>query len=172
MQNFATLNVTQGFTELAPSVGNHAHQASQTPVLIASSLHLMEEEADMSFGAQVNATTTTLRVVKNGEPCGTQNAVPISTMLLAAYVLLTAQLACLMLVSHVKSKPMEEELETLLYAPLIKKRMEHFATILAKRVSLVMGQSAGNNALQAQLIAVDCVSTQQRLALTMLKKWL
>ena len=92
MLHFATLNATQGFTELAPSVGNRVHPASQTPVLIASSPHLMEEVVDMLFGKEENVVMTTLRVVKNGEPCGTQNATTISTMLLAVSVLLTAQL--------------------------------------------------------------------------------
>ena len=171
MLRFATLNVKQGFTELAPSVGNHVHPASQTPVLIASNLHLMEEEVDMLFGEEEHAAITTLRVVKNGEPCGTQNAVKIFTMLLAVFVPLTAQLACLILVSHAKSKPMEEVLDIPLNAPLIKKRMELFATLLAKLASLVMAQSAGNNAPQAQVIVVDCVSTKQRLAKALFLIW-
>ena len=42
---------------------------------------------------------------------------------------------------------MEEELDTPLYAPLTKKRMEPFAIILAKLVFLVMVQSVGKLAL-------------------------
>ena len=91
MELFAILSAEKASTVSAQSAGNTAPKISETTVLSASSLRLMVEVLDMPSGTKTTATETTQNMdVRNGVLSTTQDADLTSTMLLAAFVLLTA----------------------------------------------------------------------------------
>jgi hypothetical protein len=100
-----------------------------------------------------------LAAVKNGEPCGTLSANLAIMLLDAAFVLLTARMACLILEYHARSKPTEEAQEYHSSVLMMKKRAELCATHAATVDILEMALYAGADVLMAKRAVAVLVST-------------
>jgi len=93
MVSFAILNVMMDTTVLAQSAGKDAQTSSEMMVLSATSLIHMAEVLDMLSGVKAPATMITLKDVRSGDLCGTQDVTTTSTTSHAASAHLTAHLA-------------------------------------------------------------------------------
>jgi hypothetical protein len=98
MVHFAILFVELGTTVLVQFAGSIALMDSAMMVLSASSPKLMDVELVMLSGMRTSATVRMLMLVaRNGVLCGILSAEQTSTMLLAVFAHLTAQLVKLIL---------------------------------------------------------------------------
>jgi len=143
----AILNVKLVTRELVQFAGNHALMASEMMELSASSPNLMEEELGMSYGKRINAKKKTLKDVKRMVSYGTQNASLDSMLLDAAFAHQIASMDKLILEFHVLRKPMEELLVNHLPALVILNSVVPFAILVARMVTRVLAQFAGDLAL-------------------------
>ena len=80
---YATPNAEMDSTESAQYAGNTAPLNSEMMELSAINPAHMEEVLGMLSGMRMNATVTTLKVARSGEPSGTQDARRTSTTSLA-----------------------------------------------------------------------------------------
>jgi hypothetical protein len=105
-----------------------------------------------------------LAAVKNGEPCGTLSANLAIMLLDAAFVLLTARMACLILEYHARSRPTEEAQESHSSVLMMKKRTELCATHTATADLREMALYAGVNAQLVSRTVALLASTKVNLA--------
>lgn len=94
-------------------------------------------------------------IVKNGDSCGIQNVTKDSITQPAVYALLIVSMGKLILEYLARNRLMAEVLEILSGALLMKMKMLHYATHLARRASMELVLSAGSNAHLA-CIPVAC----------------
>ena len=111
----------------------------------------MEEEEDSSLN---------VKIVKNGDSYGSQNAKKITMHLDAVFAMLNAQTACGILVLLATRKLKVVVWAILSLAEMIKTKSFYYATLNVKRVGMVLDQFAGA-IVQRALANVELFASHQ-----------